>query len=85
MEYKFAVGDKVIYVNDFGVVWGVKTIIELDERTRKPTYYYEGSETPWYSVNEENFLPATEDDLTASREALQEKYGFTPTEYYGCY
>lgn len=64
---------------------GVKTIIALDERTGKPTYYYEGSDTPWCSVNEYNLLPAAVDDMTASRESLQEKYGFTPTEYYGCY
>lgn len=85
MDYKYAIGDKVVLVNDFGVVWGVKKIIGLDERTNQPTYYYEGSDTPWYSVPEENLRPATDEDFMMTRDELQAKYGFKPTEYYGCY
>lgn len=85
MNYKYAIGEKVVYVNDFGVVWGIKTIIGLDERTNKPTYYYEGSDTPWFSVNENNLIPVAVEDFDLSRDELQEKYGFKPTEYFGCY
>lgn len=92
-KHKFKVGDKVIYVNDFGVCWGVKTITSLETRTydlwgepyTKPTYHYEGSDTPWYSVDETNLTKATQSDLTASHSELQHKYGFTPTELYGCW
>lgn len=85
MDYKYAVGDKVVFVNDFGVVWGIKTIIGLDERTNKPTYYYEGSDTPWFSVNENNLIRPDAEDFDLSRDELQVKYGFKPTDYFGCY
>ncbi len=85
VTHKHAVGDKVVFVNDFGVCWGVKTISALDERTNKPTYHYEDSDTPWFSSAEEHFHPATAEDLQATRAQLQAKYGFTPTEWYGCY
>ncbi len=82
--HKYAVGDKVVFVNDFGVCWGVKTISALDERSDRPTYHYEGSDTPWFSSAEEHFRPATPEDLQATGAELQAKYGFIPTEYYGC-
>ena len=85
MNHKFAVGDKAIFVNDFGVVWGIKTFIALDERSGKPTYHYEGSDTPWYSVDENNFITPEPEDFSLSREELQTKYGFKPTDYFGCY
>ncbi|QEP29900.1 hypothetical protein HYP99_gp093 [Sinorhizobium phage ort11] len=85
MDHKFKVGDKVIYTNDFGVCWGVKVITELSERTGKPVYMYEGSDTPWFHVPECNFKLAEPEDLIATIEKLQSKYGFTPTEWYGCY
>jgi len=83
--HKHAVGDKVVFTNCFGVCWGVKTISALDERSGKPTYHYEGSDTPWFSSAEEHFIPATAEDLEATRDQLQAKYGFTPTERYGCF
>ena len=85
IKHKFKVDDKVIFTNDFGVCWGVKTITGLDERTNKPTYHFTPTDTPWFSTNEEHFTLATADDLTATAEDLQAKYGFTPTEYYGCW
>lgn len=87
MKHKFSIGDQVVYTNDFGVCWGVKTITALDQRTGSPTYHYEDSDTPWYSVNERNFALASPDDITASPADLQLKYGFTPTveQMGGCY
>ena len=85
MKYKFKVGDKVIYTNDFGVCWGVKVISALDERSGKPTYFHEGTDTPWFSVEENHYTLAEPEDLTATPQELQAKYGFTPTEWYGCY
>jgi len=92
MKYKFAVGNKVIFTNDFGVCWGVKTIIALDERTGKPTYHYADSDTPWFSVHEDNLVEADSDDLerpdvSENWSYFQEKYGWKPTleQLGGCY
>jgi hypothetical protein len=91
MNYKFKVGDKVVMTNDFGVCWGVKTILDLGERTNMPTYGYEDSDTPWFQVNERNFDLADESDIikagdtrlnqTCNWEYFQKKYGFKPTLY----
>lgn len=69
--HKFKVGDRVIFTNDYGVCWGVKTITELCSRTFEMwgrevtvlTYHYEGTDTPWYPVEEKNFQLADEEDL----------------------
>ncbi len=82
-DHKFSIGDKVVYTNDFGVCWGVKTISGLDSRSDQPTYYYEGSETPWFSVDESNFVLANDVDIIAdvsnNTAYFQERHGFTPT------
>lgn len=94
VSHQFNVGDLVVYTNDFGVCWGVKTITALDERTGQPTYHYEGSDTPWYSVNERNFVKADVEDRVMDLwggshkdDFFQEKHGFTPTleQLGGCY
>jgi hypothetical protein len=91
MQYKFNVGDKVVFVNDFGVCWGVKTVTALDERTNRPTYHYAESDTPWCSVGEENFILADAEDLTVDINEnwnfFQKKYGWKPTveQLGGCY
>ena len=90
MTYKFAVGDRVVYTNDFGVCWGVKTVTELDTRGHGPTYHYEGSDTPWFSVDEKNFAPANKSDIFAHDHGYDwyfQKYEWTPTleQMGGCY
>jgi hypothetical protein len=89
LNYKFKVGDKVIFTNDFGVCWGVKEIIALDERTNRPTYHYADSDTPWCSVCESNLVLADKEDLTVGDnwEFFQDKYGWKPTveQLGGCY
>jgi hypothetical protein len=50
--HKYKVGDVVHICNDYGIYLGKHKIIELDERTGKPTYFYENSDTPWFSVHE---------------------------------
>lgn len=87
MAHKYKVGDKVIFTNDFGVCWGVKTITALDERNG-PTYHYEPTDTPWFSSAENHFQRADEEDLSKAPDDLaffQDKYGFVPTETYGCW
>lgn len=92
IQHAFAVGDKVVFTNDFGVCSGVRTVTGLSERTERPTYYTTPTETPWFSTGEENLVPADEEDLIMDLWGFddawaffQRKYGFTPTEFYGCY
>lgn len=76
-EHKFKVGDRVVFTNDYGVCWGVKTITELcsrsydlwGEKKTVPTYHYEGTDTPWCSIEERNFQLADDEDL-AIHEAM---------------
>jgi hypothetical protein len=58
IEYKFKIGDRVIYTNSNGVMIGEKTIIGLDTRTSEPTYYIVPTDTPWFSVSEEGLVKA---------------------------
>lgn len=88
--HKYKVGDQVIYVNDFGVVW-LWTISELTtyEKNRQgdtvPAYHHEGTQTPWFPTEESRLKKAHPGDKYLSNQALQAKYGFTPTEWYGCW
>lgn len=78
-NHKFSLGQKVIYVNEFGVCFGVMTITELVIRDDQPCYHYEGSDTPWFPKRETEFRGATDEDLSASTAELQLKYGFNAT------
>lgn len=101
VQHKFSIGDKVVFTNDFGVCWGIKTITACETRTYDlwgedktvPVYHYEGSDTPWFGVSEENLVLADDEDLLMQHwwfgvdEHFQNKYGFTPTveQLGGCY
>lgn len=98
--HKFNVGDQVVFTNCFGVCWGVKKITSLewrpttrdDEGPQKPCYHYEDTDTPWYPVDEDHLTLATEEDLVMDKKDylernsyFQRRYGFTPTDYFGCW
>ena len=87
--YKFKINDVVIYVNDFGVVWrwtiSERTTYERYTGEVIPAYHHKGTQTPWFPTEETRLQKATKADLTASDAELQQRYGFTPTEWYGCY
>ena len=89
VRHKFKAGDVVIFVNDFGVVWrwtiSEQTTYELYTGEVVPAYHHEGTQTPWFPTEETKLRKATKADLTASVAELQQRYGFTPTEWYGCY
>ena len=74
--HRFHKGQKVIYVNEFGVCFGFKTITELTVINDQPCYHYEGSDTPWFAKKESEFRAAADEDLTASAVEPQLKYGF---------
>ena len=57
---KYKVGDIVTYINAYGVNWGKRKIVEVTERTGRPCYYIEPTDTPWFAVGEENLYPVAE-------------------------
>ncbi len=59
MEGKFKVGDKVDYVNDFGVLFPGHTVTKLDVQENEIRYFID-SDCYWVSKREKNlFLPGT--------------------------
>jgi hypothetical protein len=65
---KFVVGQKVIFINDYGVNWGEKTITEHEwDDIRGNIYQYEGTDTPWFKTSERNFFAIDDiDGITTS-------------------
>jgi hypothetical protein len=53
IEYKFKIGDTVNWINSNGVNLGARTIIRLDVRSSRPTYFIDPIDTPWFSIAEE--------------------------------
>lgn len=51
---QFKVGDWVAYTNPYGIYWGIKRIIGIEYRTKRPCYYFSQTDTPWFAVGEEN-------------------------------
>jgi hypothetical protein len=52
---RFKVGDQVIYTNDYGLCWGLKTIERLDPPDKwGHLYYITPTDTPWMYVREPN-------------------------------
>lgn len=93
MTHKFAVGDKVIFTNEFGVCWGVKTIKSLEPGLSEndgPRYHIEPTDTPWFSTSEKNLSLADHLDVKiahntgglpfTAEEYFQNKYGRPTTQ-----
>jgi len=63
---KFSPGDRVVFTNEFGVCWGVKTITSQEPPLTEGgplRYHYANSDTPWYPVSEVNLKAADAEDL----------------------
>jgi hypothetical protein len=53
----YQVGQKVVFVNDYGVNWGEKTVTEVrTEEVRGIVYHYEPTTTPWFATSERNLF-----------------------------
>lgn len=52
IEAKFKIGDKVIYKNSNGVVFGERVIIGLEQTKDEPKYFIEPTDTPWFAIRE---------------------------------
>jgi hypothetical protein len=59
-QAKFSVGDRVDRVNNAGLRFPGKTVIEVKlNSVRGFTYYITPTDTPWFDTNESNLRPAT--------------------------
>jgi len=71
IEYKFKIGDKVKWVNSNGVNLGARTVIGLDVRSNRPTYYIDPIDTPWFSIREEELTLIITEEPTPSTEVVE--------------
>jgi predicted GH43/DUF377 family glycosyl hydrolase len=71
--HQFPIGAKVIFTNDYGVCFGVKTITGHDERSGKPTYHYTPTDTPWFSTEEDNLKLADAEDLSVWKHGVSKR------------
>lgn len=53
MTPKYKVGDFVIFTNSYGVCFGEREIVSVEERTGKPCYIIKPTDTPWFAVPED--------------------------------
>lgn len=54
---KFTIGQKVVFINDYGVNWGEKTVVQYEwDEVRGNTYLYEPTDTPWFFTGERNLF-----------------------------
>jgi hypothetical protein len=99
--HRFVVGDKVIFTNIFGVCWGVKTITALDERNGPTYHYeptdtpwfstaeenLQLADETDIEISEMEIHPLVDDlaECDVKWAYFQQRYGFTPTETYGCW
>ena len=51
------IGDKVDFVNDYGVMFENKTIIEINDSEDEVKYYFEPTDTPWMHTYAKNLHP----------------------------
>ena len=62
VNHKYEVGDSVIWINDYGVNLGKRTIVSKENFYGRPAYQIEPYDTPWCPVLEKNLheikLPA---------------------------
>lgn len=80
---KFSTGQKVIFINDYGVNWGEKTLTNYEwNEVRGHTWQYEGTETPWFYSNERHFFDTKDAKGIAKAtvaEATESKHYTAPT------
>lgn len=70
VAHRYPIGAKVVFTNDYGVCFGVKTVTGHDERGGRPTYHYEPTDTPWFATDESNLTLADDQDLIVDRDGV---------------
>jgi hypothetical protein len=58
MENKFNIGDKVDFVNDYGVIFKDKVITDVKLINGEFRYQIEPNDTPWFLIYEKNLYLA---------------------------
>lgn len=56
VTHKYAIGESVIWVNEYGVYLGKRTIAGLETRTGRPCYYITPHDAPWFAVAESSLM-----------------------------
>lgn len=52
---KYKPGDRVVFINAYGVNFGERTIVSHEANSlRGDTYYIEPTDTPWFAHDEDN-------------------------------
>ena len=69
---KFLVGQKVIFINGYGVNWGEKVVTahEWDE-VRGNIYQFVTTDTPWFMTSERNLFDIDDDAGIADQTPLR--------------
>lgn len=71
---KFLVGQKVIFINDYGVNWGERTITKHQwDDIRENIYQINNTDTPWFMLSERNLFDPDDkniDEVTYHRQVL---------------
>jgi hypothetical protein len=75
---KYAIGDTVVFVNDYGVNWGEKIVSAYEwNDVRGHTYQYEGTQTPWFHSSERSFFRPENTELIAEAMRVGRAAGIT--------
>jgi hypothetical protein len=54
---KFKEGDSVVFINDYGVNFGKRTITKVEQNPiRGTTYYFNPTDTPWFPTHEKHLF-----------------------------
>lgn len=68
-SHKYAIGEVLFYVNDYGVFWGERRVVELSDPFRpggEPRYYVETSSAPWFPIGESNLFATRKEAESAA-------------------
>ncbi|MDE5179210.1 hypothetical protein [Vibrio fluvialis] len=80
----FEVGEKVIWVNDYGVVWQGSTIIGFSTDPSRPNcHIHLGKDAYWFALNTAQVYKA--DDLTPFYRAYSPEHGYLGLDEYQCF
>jgi hypothetical protein len=69
VEHKYEIGDSVVWINDYGVNLGKRTITSKENFHGRPAYQIEPYDTPWCPVLEKNLHGIAVSCLTSEASA----------------
>lgn len=60
---KFSVGNKVTFINDYGLKFPEKTVVSIEMIDGVPRYHITPTDTPWYPAHERNLILDKDDPV----------------------